>query len=214
MNRLRNKSNLRFVVVCAILFLAGSALRVAAGVVTLPWSQASPAAAPGARVNRALPAEAVELVLSFYEAVDKGRYAEAYGASLENHWQTADTVQVDRLTQEDEFVAALSDELGANGMSLNIVALQALTHTVVLRQELDPARYPELSTLDLLPAGNQVRQLGQVELAGTLLGRCSRWDWTRDVLVAELPGQGWRVLLPGVRKAHGLHNVDWFLPHE
>lgn len=205
----------RFWAICLAVFVLGAGLRVGAGATGLPWSPARARGQPEVTAaNRELPAEAAQQVLEFYRAVDKGRYADAYALALENHWQKGETLQVDRLVQEDEFVSALENELGANGMALNIIAIQAVTQTLVSRQELDAARYPELKALDVLPGRTEAVQLGRVQLAGTLLGRCSRWDWTRDILVAELPDLGWRLLLPGVRKAHGLHSPDWFLPHE
>ncbi len=209
------KRNFRFWVISVVLFLVGGGLRFSAGAASLPWLPSrDQGKSQDTVITRELPPEAVQQVLDFYRAVDKGRYVEAFQISLENHWQVGETPTVDRLTHEDEFVAALDKELGAKGMGLNIVAIQPVTQTVVLRSEIDSAVYPELAVLDVLPAGAKAAELGRVQLTGTLLGRCSRWNWERDVLVVNLPGQGWRVLLPGVRKAFRPHNADWFLLHQ
>lgn len=205
----------RFWGICALIFLLGSGLRFAAGSAVWPWlPERGQSHTVASVLNRDLPAEATQLALNFYQAVDKGRYADAYATALENHWQAGDAPLVDRLTEAEEFVTALQDELGENGMGLNIIAIQAVTHTVVLREELDPVRYPELEALAFLPAGLKLKQIGRIELAGVLLGRCSRWDWSRDALVAQFSDEKWRLLLPGVHEAHGLHSADWFLPRK
>ena len=205
----------RFVLVCAILFLIGGGLRLTAGG-SIPPSTATalelPSATP-ARGPEPVPPEVSATVLDFYNAVDKGRYAEAYALALENHWsQAADgAAQVDGLATEDKFVSLLTDELGANGMSLNIIAIEPLDQALFTPAETDAEKYPELRILDFLPSGAGVTHLYQVHMGGTLLGRCSRWDWSKHVLVAQLDDAGWRVLLPGMKGPYKPHYEEWFL---
>ena len=160
-----------------------------------------------------MPVEGSNAVLDFYNAVDKGRYADAYGLTLENHWSQAgsDVSEVDGLTTEDQFVSSLTDELGANGMSLNIIAIQTLDQTPLPRAERNPEVYPELLALESLPAGARVEQVYRVHVGGTLLGRCSRWDWSKQILIAKVKGDRWRVLLPGVKGPYQPHYEEWFL---
>jgi len=163
--------------------------------------------------SESMPVEGSNAVLDFYNAVDKGRYADAYDLTLENHWSQAggDVSEVDGLTTEDQFVSSLTDELGANGMSLNIIAIQTLDQTPLPRAERNPEVYPELSVLESLPAGARVEQVYRVHVGGTLLGRCSRWDWSKHILIAKVKGDGWRVLLPGVKGPYQPHYEEWFL---
>lgn len=209
------RHDLRFILVCSVLFLIGGALRLATGGLNLPWVSDGDrlSLATGGSETEQVPPEAAATVLDFYRAVDKGRYAEAFALALENRWsQSADgAYQVDGLTTEDQFVAALTGELGATGMELNIVSLEAADVALLPAAEQMPERHPELQTLKHLPAGMRAERVYRVYIKGTLLGRCSRWDWDKHVLVARLKGDGWRVLLPGVKAPHQPHNEEWFL---
>ena len=211
------RHDLRFILVCSALFLIGGALRLATGGLNLPWisagaSLSSTALAAGTEAEQ-VPPEVAATVLDFYRAVDKGRYAEAFALALENRWsESADGgYQVDGLASEDQFVTALTDELGANGMELNIISIEAVDQVVLPPAEQMPEKHPELGTLQFLPAGTRIEHIYRAYVKGTLLGRCSRWDWDKHVLVVQLKGQGWRVLLPGVKGPHQPHNEEWFL---
>jgi hypothetical protein len=211
------RRDLRFILVCSVLFLIGGALRLVTGGLNLPWSSAgaslSLAASAAGTGAEQVPPEVAATVLDFYRAVDKGRYAEAFALALEDRWsESADgAYQVDGLVSEDQFVTALTDELGANGMELNIISIQAVDQVALSPAEQMPERHPELGTLKFLPAPTRVERVYRVYVKGTLLGRCSRWDWDKHVLVAQFKGQGWRVLLPGVKGPHQPHNEEWFL---
>ncbi len=207
------RDNARFVLISAVLFLIGGWLRVASGGLSLPSFNLGTGLTLPFVSSRQVPAEVGATVLDFYAAVDKGRYADAYAVALENHWSPgADGApQVIGLATEEEFVDSLAKELGANGMGLNIIAIQALEEVRLSAEEKVPELYPELLTLESLPAGQRVKHVYRVHLAGTLLGRCSRWDWSKHILVAEVQGYGWRVLLPGVQVPYQPHYEEWFL---
>ena len=205
----------RFILVCIALFLVGGGLRLATGGLSLPWAAVAagfPGAASTGRSEQ-VPSEAGTIVLDFYRAVDKGRYADAYALALENRWSQAagDASEAVGLTAEDQFVNSLTDELGANGMSLNIISIDMFDMAPLPSVEQKPEVYPELRTLRFLPAGTRVASVYRVHVGGTLLGRCSRWDWSKQVLVAQLKGKGWRVLLPGVKGRYQPHYEEWFL---
>jgi hypothetical protein len=208
------RGNFRFILACLVLFLAGGLLRWATGNMVLPWGTAAAAGLPAASGAALVPPEVAETALQFYHAVDKGRYVDAYALALENQWaqNSGGTAQVTGLTSEAQFVNALTNELGDNGESLNIISLDALETDVLPPAEQSVERYPELAALQNLPAGAQVERVYEVRLGGTLLGRCSRWDFAKHVRVAELNGQaGFRLLLPGVKAPNQPHNEEWFL---
>lgn len=209
------RQNASFILVCVVLFVIGAGLRLASGGLRIPsFSGQLGLSLPASLAESELvPVQVGNTVLDFYNAVDKGRYAEAYALTLETHWsQTADGVsQVDGLTTEDQFVSSLTDELGANGMSLNIIAIQTLDQIPLPLVERNPEVYPELLALESLPAGARVEQVYRVLVGGTLLGRCSRWDWSKHVLIAKVKGDGLRVLLPGVKGPYQPHHEEWFL---
>ncbi len=209
------QKNTRFVLVCIVLFAIGAGLRLTAPDPISPAPVAAmdlqPAAAPA--TAEPVPLDVSATVLNFYHAVDKGDYASAYALALENHWSPAEdgTLRVDALATQDEFVSMLADELGANGMSLNIIAIEAQDEAFFIPTAQDMEDLAELQTLEFLPTGAPVTELYRVRLAGTLLGRCSRWDWSKHVLVAEVEGEGWRVLLPGMKGPFKPHHEEWFL---
>jgi hypothetical protein len=208
------RGNLRFILACMVLFLAGGLLRWTTGNMVLPWGTAAAAGLPNAADAARVPPEVAATALQFYHAIDKGRYADAYALALENQWDqnSNGTPQVTGLTSETQFVSALSNELGDNGESLNIISLDALETAVLSPAEQSVERYPELAVLQNLPSGTQVERVYEVRLGGTLLGRCSRWDFAKHVRVAQLKGQtGFRLLLPGVKAPHQPHNEEWFL---
>jgi hypothetical protein len=207
------RGNTRFVLISAVLFLVGGWLRVASGGLSLPSFNFGTGLTPPFVSSRPAPVEVGATVLDFYAAVDKGRYADAYAMALENRWSPgADGApEVAGLATEAEFVDSLARELGANGMGLNIIAIQALEEVRLSAEEKAPEFYPELLTLESLPAGQRVKHVYRVHVAGTLLGRCSRWDWSKHILVAEVQGGGWRVLLPGVQAPYQPHYEEWFL---
>lgn len=207
------RDNTRFVLISVVLFLVGGWLRVASGGLSLPSFNFGAGLSLPFASSQAVPAEVGATVLDFYAAVDKGRYADAYAVALENHWSPgADGApEAIGLATEEEFVDSLAKELGANGMGLNIIAIQALEEVRLSAEERIPELYPELLTLESLPAGQRIKHVYRVHVAGTLLGRCSRWDWSKHLLVAELQGDGWRVLLPGVQAPYQPHYEEWFL---
>jgi hypothetical protein len=158
-----------------------------------------------------------QTVLDFYHLVDKGNYAAAYQLSFENRWlKGAEKSYTPKgVTSQEEFIDTLSDEIGSNGMGLNIISIEVLGQTPLPATDWAASNRPELHPLKTLALGSQVEAVFEVEVAGVLLGRCSRWDWHEKVLVAKLSGEnGWRLLLPGSPNPSSPHHEEWFLDRD
>src|SRR5450759_2498586 len=146
-----------FTIICLAVLLAGAALRVQAG-----WPAALGAAAPA---PGQAPDGLKETVLNFYHLVDKGQYDQAYDLAMENKWQSSGGTPVATgLTGKDEFVAELSDELGANGMGLNIVSIEMVSAAPLPAAEQLPAEYSALWTLKHLSTGMAVDGVYRAEI--------------------------------------------------
>ncbi len=205
-------SNLRFLLICLTLFALGALLRIQSGWMGLPQATAAENLDISAELSLESQAQLRETVLNFYHAVDKGRYTEAAALSLETRWQKlADKSYTPiGLTSPDEFSQLLSDEIGSNGMGLNIISIEVRREAAVPAEQWQAATRPELLTLNFLPADAPLTGIYEVEVGGVLLGRCSRWDWDDKVLVAHL-GDQWKLLLPGSPDTISPHHEEWFL---
>ena len=210
----KNSNNRRFVLVCLIIFALGILLRIQSGWLVLP----QPARAKTVPVIQELNAEAMaelqETVLDFYHLIDKGKYEEAYHFSFENKWQQLEneTYVPAGLTSQTEFVEVISNEIGTNGMGLNIISIEILGHSALSPEQWTSPDFPELQTLTFLPEDTELQGVYQVEVGGVLLGACSRWDWSDKILVAQLRGDNkWKLLLPGSPNPRKPHYEEWFL---
>lgn len=210
----KSNNNLRFVLICLIFFTIGALLRIQSG--RLVWPQ--PAQAKTIPViqelDAAAAAELQETVLNFYHLVDKGHYEEAYHLSVENKWQQLEdeTYTPVGLTSQAEFVEVLSDEIGTNGMGLNIINIEVLGQAPLSPEQRTSSAHPELQTLNFLPKNTDLQSVYQVEVGGVLLGACARWDWSDTVLVAQIQGDTeWQLLLPGSPNPRKPHHEEWFL---
>lgn len=214
---MKSNRDVRFGLICLVLFGLGGLLRIQSGWLALP----QPAEASSLALNQELDETAlVELnrtVLDFYHLVDKGNYAAAYQLGFENKWlkSAEKSYAPNGLTSQDEFIDILSNEIGSNGMGLNIISIEILGQTPLPPTDWSAPNRPELQTLKALAPESQVEAVFEVEVGGVLLGRCSRWDWRDSVLVAKLSGeQGWRLLLPGSPEPSSPHHEEWFLDRD
>lgn len=154
-----------------------------------------------------------ETVRKFYEAADRGLYKEAYQLALENKWQAKapDTYALAGLTSQDEFVHALTEQWGDNGVDLTINEMDLLSASPLGTNRPLPSEWPELYTLADLPADTLVEDIYEVQIHGSLMERCSLWQWDKRLLVAKLTPGEWKVLLPGIPDNRISHIQVWFL---
>ncbi len=214
---MKSKQDLRFSLICLVLFCLGGLLRIQSGWLAWPQQVSASSLALDQELNEAALAELHQTVLDFYHLVDKGSYAAAYQLSYENKWlkSAEKSYTPNGLTSQDEFIDVLSNEIGSNGMGLNIISIQVQGQRPLPPEEWSVPNRPELQTLKALPSESQVQAVFEVEVGGVLLGRCSRWDWRNKVLVAKLSGeQGWRLLLPGSLEPSSPHHEEWFLDRD
>ena len=86
---MRSNKDLRFILICLLLFMVGGLLRIQSGWIALPQPvEASSIFSP--ELSPEMSAELQQTVLDFYNLVDKGRYDEAHQLSLENKWLSAE----------------------------------------------------------------------------------------------------------------------------
>ncbi len=206
------RNDVRFTLICLTLFLFGAYLRLRAGWSPFP-STATASTLPISEQSDVSLAELDETVLDFYKLVDNGNYQAAYQLSLENKWREVgeDEYVAAGLTSEEEFVETLSNEIGSNGMGLNIIAIDIVEAALLPSDRWKLEEWPELLTLNSLPRKAKVQGVYEVEVAGVLLGRCSRWEWRDRVLVARMQGGDWKLLLPGSPSLTSPHHEEWFL---
>jgi hypothetical protein len=193
--------------------MAGSLLRIQSGWLALPKLAVAKTLPVIQELDTEATAELHETVLDFYNLVDKGNYVEAYQVSYENKWLKTDEGQPTSigLISQDEFVDTLSSEIGPNGMGLNIISLEILGQWPLPSEQWTSSDRPELQALNFLPY-EEIQGVYEVEVGGTLLGACSRWDWSDKVLVARLQGENeWKLLLPGRPDINSPHHEEWFL---
>jgi hypothetical protein len=208
-----SRNDVKFISICLTLFLLGGFLRLQAGWSPFPWTTMANTLPSKEHGDEQL-AELSETVLKFYNLVDKGNYKEAYQLAFETKWQKVGEQEYAAagLTSQEEFIQRISDEIGSNGMGLNIISIGVQGQSLLPPEEWKFEDRPELWTLDFLPDASQVQSIFEVEVGGVLLGRCSRWDWHDSVLVAHMGGAGgWKLLLPGSPDATGPHHEEWFL---
>ena len=213
----RSEHNLRFILICLALFLAGGFLRYQSGWLTLPRQVEVPtplAVLRQSEQSEQLPPGLRETVFNFYEWIDRGYYNEAHQVSLENKWleRGPDTYVRVGLTPQEEFVNALNREWRVNGTDLSIVTMDLLGVSRLPPERRVPAERPELYTLADLPPEIPVEDIYEVAVGGLVIGRCSTWEWDKKVLVAKLGGTGgWKVLWPGFPNARFMRVDVWFL---
>lgn len=171
--------------------------------------------ASAAAIHSQATSRLIESVLRFYHLIDDGQYAQAYALCLENKWQipAEEEASIVGLVTEQEFVQTLNQEIGPQGLGQDIIKI-AVTNIEPLTIT-DPmlSGYPELHTLHFLEASYQVRNIYMVTVNGALLGRCSQWDWEKQLPVAHLEskmGESWRLLLPGKVDERFPHYMAWF----
>ena len=206
-------SNLKFVFVCLVIFIAGGLLRLQSGWITISWLIRSSALPVRLDLDSEALAEMQATVLNFYNLVDKGRYAEAYQLGFENKWQklASGEYRPVGLVPTEEFVDRLNQEIGSNGMGLNIISLEVMSQTVLSPDQWHVSDRPELQALNFIPDKVLTESIYEVEIEGVMLGRCSRWDWHDTVLVAHLNDGEWKLLLPGSPDDISPHYEEWFL---
>lgn len=204
--------DLRFIVICLMLFLVGGLLRLQAGWSPRLWSAAAGSVSVEELSDEQL-AELNETVLKFYKSIDTGNYEEAYQLAFENKWQKSEGEEyaLVGLTSEEEFVSRLTAEIGNNGMRLNIIGIEVLGQSPLPPEHWTPEERPELYALQHLPSEAWVGSVYEVEVGGVLLERCSRWNWFDKVLVAHTQDNGeWKLLLPGGLDPNRPHHIEWF----
>ncbi len=212
---MKSKQDLRFSLICLVLFGLGGLLRIQTGWLAWPEHAEASSLTLSQELNETALAELHQTVLDFYYLVDKGNYAAAYQLSLENKWlkSAEKSYTPGGLTSQDEFIDILSNEIGSNGMGLNVISIEVLGQTPLPPTDWAVPNRSELQMLKALALESQVEAIFEVEVGGVLLGRCSRWDWHDKVLVAKLPG-GWRLLLPGSPEPSSPHHEEWFLDRD
>ncbi len=195
-----SRHNLRFVLICLFLFIAGFLLRLRAGWLVLPWFTASPTNNASTTPPLALPPGLAETVMDFYQWLDRGDYQDAFQVSLENKWQARmpDTYVPIGLVPEVEFIQAATEAWGVNGADLTINQMMLVSAFRVDPETQLRSERPELYTLAALPPGDPVEEIYEVGMSGSLLERCAAWQWSKHLLVARLASGGWRILLSGV----------------
>ena len=208
------RNDVRFLLICLMLFLLGGFLRVRSGWMPLPRSAQEATSPVVEEQSDELLAGLRETVLDFYRLVDNGEYADAHSLCFEGKWQKLEGGEhrVVGLTSQEEFSNSLDNELGSNGMGLDIIRIDVMVPTLLPSEQWMPADRPELWTLDFLPNGLRVKNVYEVEVGGDMLNTCSRWNWFDRVLVVHLEGDaGWRLLLPGSPSVSSPHHEAWFM---
>jgi hypothetical protein len=215
-----------FTLVCLLVFLAGGLLRWQSGWLTFgsgaaarPPAAGQAAPLPAATAPTADPGTAgvqstagsvvaspandlVDLsktLYDFYMGLDRGYFRDVHAITLAPAWVDVDrsSVRFTGLMGLDDFVRLMDDHLGLNGAGFAVFSLTFNSAGPLGEADQNPQRYPELLTLRHLPAGVQAEAVYIVDVAGSTLDRCGRWEWRRNVLMARLNPGGWRVLLTG-----------------
>ena len=198
-----------FPLTCVVVFALGGLLRLQ------PWRPA-PEVKPTEAVEVvswvALPPGLGETIFLFYDKVDRGQYGEAYDLSLEVRWEALPDGSYRNvgLTPRQEFVDALTAELGQNGVNLNIVAKQILAATPLPLDSTAMADRPELTTLAYLSAGQRPTSLYEVDVTGVLGDVCTPLRFDRRLTVAEFAKGKWKLLLPGGSRPGNARKDEWF----
>lgn len=210
---MRPTHNLRFILICAALLAVGGLVRYYTGWLVLPWSQPSQPSALAASAGAPVSPELRATVLDFYNDLDRGQCQAAYALALENQWQReGDAYTSSGLTSEPDFIVACTAEMGDNGSDMSIVNFDVLNAQPLPVDQRDAAHWPALATLDHLPTEAQVADLYAVEVGGAMLEHCAPADFHKTMLVANISGLGWRILLPGSPGPESTHLVEWFQP--
>lgn len=206
----RAQHNGRFVLICSILFLAGAFLRYQAGWLTLPWQTQAPSPLVSSEPV-VLPPGLREIVFNFYESIDRGHYQEAYQHSLENKWVEREPGSYTSvgLTSQENFVTSLEEEFGINGSDLNIVSMNLISATPLSREQWIPSQQPELNSINNV--SNEVEDIYEVQVGGSLMERCSPWTWKTTVWAAKFNTGNWKILLLGIPNDQTSRMEYWFL---
>ncbi len=142
----------------------------------------------------------------------RGAYDEAYKFSLENKW----TLQSDgaythaELTPLQEWMDALTIEMGQNGGLITVPATEILAYRVISPTGKALAEQPELAILNHLPAGLQVQALYEANVSGWVGDICTPARFDKRLILADFGGGQWRVLLPGGPRPEGKRKPEWF----
>lgn len=201
--------SLMFPVACVVVFALGVVLRLQ------PWrvmpEVAQARALPGS-IQVKLPAGLGEVVFNFYERLDRGQYGEAYDMSLENQWapQADGAYMAMGLTPRQEFVDALTAEMGANGELIAVPATQVLAVNPITPGQKPLAEQPEQAVLNHLPAGLRLKTLYEVDVTGMVGDVCTPARFDKRLIVADFGDGQWKVLLPGGPRPDSKRKTEWF----
>ncbi len=201
--------NLTFPVACVVVFAFGCVLRLQ------PW-RVTPAAVqaetlPGA-IQVKLPAGLGDVVFDFYDRLDRGQYGEVYDMSLENQWALqGNGAYVNMgLTPRQEFIDALTAEMGPNGGLIMVPATQVLAARPSTPGQKPLSEQPEQAILDHLPAGLHLETWYEVDVTGMVGDVCTAARFDKRLIVADFGGGQWKVLLPGGPRPDSKRKDAWF----
>jgi|GEM_PF-1476550 len=203
---------LRFWLISLALLICGAIMRLSSGWIPLSDIEAEVSAA---EINTEEASQLIDSVLRFYRLIDDGKYTEAYQLCLENKWQVSNDTgaSIVGLVTQEEFVQTLTQEIGPQGLGQDIIQITVTDVRPFATAGQDLSKHPELQTLRYLSPLQQVKNIYLVTVQGALLGRCSQWNWEKQLVVAHLKstsGENWRLLLPGKSDARFPHYVAWF----
>jgi len=198
-----------FPVACVLALALGGVLRLQ------PWRPAPEAAPDGTDSVAAqvkLPPGLGDVVFDFYERLDRGQYGEVYDMSLENKWELqGDGVYVNTgLIPRQEFIDALTAEMGPNGGHITIPATQVLAARPSTPGGKPLREQPEQAILNHLPAGLHLETWYEVDVTGMIGDVCTPARFDKRLIVADLGGGQWKVLLPGGPRPDSTRKDEWF----
>ncbi len=196
---------LTFPAACLLVFVLGAVLRLQ------PW-RVTPAAEQGGAIQIKLPAGLGDVVYDFYQRLDRGQYGEVYDMSLENNWALqGDGAYANMgLTPRQEFVDALTAEMGLTGGLVTVPATQVLAARPITPGQKPLSEQPEQAILNHLPAGLGLKTLYEVDVTGMVGDVCTPARFDKRLIVADFGGGRWKVLLPGGPRPDGTRKDEWF----
>ena len=198
-----------FPAACLLVFVLGAVLRLQ------PW-RVTPDAEPGGTrpgsIQVKLPAGLGDVVYDFYQRLDRGQYGEVYDMSLENAWAPqADGAYTNMgLTPRQEFIDALTAEMGPNGGQITVPATQVLAVKPITPSQKPLSEQPEQAILNRLPAGLRLKTLYEVDVTGMVGDVCTPARFDKRLIVADFGGGQWQVLLPGGPRPDSKRKDEWF----
>ena len=198
-----------FPMACLLVFVLGCVLRLQ------PW-RVTPDAEQGGTLSDSiqvkLPAGLGDAIYDFYQRLDRGQYGEVYDMSLENQWALqGDGVYANMgLTPRQEFIDALTAEMGPNGGQITVPATQVLAVKPITPGQKPLSEQPEQAILGHLPAGLGLRALYEVDVTGMVGDVCTPARFDKRLIMADLGGGQWKVLLPGGPRPDSTRKDEWF----